>query len=331
MWPAALLVLAVALVGIFAAVDASGAGDAHGNGLARPTDGSTASLSARCFGAASRATPNRCRRAGLESTVIPKPAVARHGRNAPCTRTQGSDLLNLCEFGAPVSSASAHVVLLGDSHAMNWRAAVAVVAEHEGWHATSIAMAGCPYSTSTRVIPEPLRTQCVERNRQVPEWFAAHPEVHTVFVSQISGAEWMAAPGLSQFETQVRDYIAAWSRLPASVRHIVVIRDAPKALPSTAACIERALARDEAPAGACRMARSRVLDRDAAVAAAARLHSPRVEVADLTRYFCDREWCYPVIGGALVQKDLNHLAAPFMDSLGPYLLRAVESWARGWS
>jgi len=44
----------------------------------------------------------------------------------------------------------------------------------------------------------------------------------------------------------------------------------------------------------------------------------------MDRYFCDAAVCEPVIGGALVQKDLHHLTAVFVRTLGPYLLDAVR-------
>ena len=43
----------------------------------------------------------------------------------------------------------------------------------------------------------------------------------------------------------------------------------------------------------------------------------------MTRFICDRRWCYPVIGGALVYKDDNHLTEVFARTLGPYLNQAL--------
>jgi hypothetical protein len=48
--------------------------------------------------------------------------------------------------------------------------------------------------------------------------------------------------------------------------------------------------------------------------------SPRVQVIDLTDYFCDATVCPTVIGGALVFKDISHLTDTFSATLGPYLL-----------
>ena len=71
------------------------------------------------------------------------------------------------------------------------------------------------------------------------------------------------------------------------------------------------------------MPRSRALVRDAAFDAAKR-RPPRVRAVDLTRYFCDRRRCFPVIGGALVYKDSTHITATFGVTLGVYLRRAVD-------
>ena len=137
-------------------------------------------------------------------------------------------------------------------------------------------------------------------------------------------------PGQSQFEAQVTAYEQAWSALPGSVTHIIVIRDTPKAFTRTHGCIEHAIASGTSAGATYRMPRRAVLDRDAAVAAAAQLGSGRVQVVDLTDHFCDRDWCYPVIGGALVQKDINHLTATFVETLGPYLVADVQQLMSSW-
>jgi hypothetical protein len=59
------------------------------------------------------------------------------------------------------------------------------------------------------------------------------------------------------------------------------------------------------------------------VAAASR--RPRARVIDLTGVFCGPTSCQPVIGGAYVFKDDNHMNATFSTSLGPFVLRALEA------
>src|SRR5262249_12893054 len=189
----------------------------------------------------------------------------------PWRRGGGEGRVGVCEVGVTAASATGTVALLGDSHAAHWRAALEVVALAKRWRGLSIALSGCPFSTATRVLREPLLSDCIERNRKVPGWFARHPEISTVFVSELSGAKWVVPAGTDMFEDEVNDYIDAWNSLPPTVRHIVVIRDDFKGGPGTQRCVEHALARHE-PAGLrCRVPRRAALDRDAAVVAARRV------------------------------------------------------------
>ena len=113
---------------------------------------------------------------------------------------------------------------------------------------------------------------------------------------------------------------------PPTVKHLIVLRDNPKAPKGTLDCIERAIG-DRRPAGpACALPRSEVLDAypDIAAVAARRLNRPNVGVADLTEFYCDKKLCYPVIGGVLVLADKSHLTPLFNTTLVPYLLRAVD-------
>ena len=120
-------------------------------------------------------------------------------------------------------------------------------------------------------------------------------------------------------------FTRAWRSLPASVKRIVVIRDTPKASAETLACVRRAMRRKGRASSACARSRRRALDRDAAISAAVRLRSNRVKTVDMTSFFCSRRRCYPVVGGALVYKDVTHLTDIFASSLGPYLVRKLRA------
>jgi hypothetical protein len=74
-----------------------------------------------------------------------------------------------------------------------------------------------------------------------------------------------------------------------------------------------------------------VLDRDPMVVAAEGMSPSRVRTVDLTSFFCDDASCFPVIGGALVLRDQNHLTAVFSTTLGPYLLRKVDALWASWA
>ena len=54
------------------------------------------------------------------------------------------------------------------------------------------------------------------------------------------------------------------------------------------------------------------------------MHSKRIHVIDLSRFFCDATRCPPVIGGVLVYKDLTHITSEYGKTLAPYLEREVR-------
>jgi hypothetical protein len=98
----------------------------------------------------------------------------------------------------------------------------------------------------------------------------------------------------------------------------------------TGACVERAMAAGRRAGLHCAIPRRDGLDPDPLVAAAQRMRTPRVQTLDMTRYFCGRRACYPVVGGALVARDQNHLTAAFARSTGPFLERKVARLSASW-
>jgi hypothetical protein len=52
-------------------------------------------------------------------------------------------------------------------------------------------------------------------------------------------------------------------------------------------------------------------------------------VVDLTHFFCGPRRCFPVVGGVLVFKDASHITSVFARTLGPFLLRILDSPRRG--
>jgi hypothetical protein len=150
-----------------------------------------------------------------------------------------------------------------------------------------------------------------------------------VFVSAISGSDWIASGGRSEHETAVDGFLRAYRALPSSVRNVIVLRDTPKARRETAGCVERAIDARRRAAAACALPRSRAVVRDPLAAAAARYRTDRVRLADLTRFICDARRCYPVVGGALVHKDEHHMTTVFARTLWPYLARRVDRLIEG--
>ena len=280
-----------------------------------------------CFGAAARDPARPCNNPKLRLSVSPTPGEAVLVPNAPCTEVEPA--VNACAFGVPAATATATVALVGNSHAGHWRAALAVAAEALGWQGVSITRSSCPFVEATISLPEPKRAECARWLARIPGWFLTHPEVSTVFVSDQPTPP-VVPPGRSVLAAEVDGNIAAWSALPATVKHIVVIRDNPYTRGDVLACVEAAMAH-RVPAGPrCAEARNVALKPDPGVIAAERLDSPRVQVIDMTNFFCDSRFCDPVIGGALVYRAATHMTRVFAATLGPFLLEEVRKLTASW-
>jgi SGNH domain (fused to AT3 domains) len=279
----------------------------------------------RCFGAASRDAARPCTNPRLRLRVTPTPEQAALIPNLACQRSTLTEVLDECAYGLAAAKARETVAVIGDSHAAHWRAALRVVAERKRWRILEIGRPHCPLSLARPDSGEPISSQCATWNTQVIGWLRGHPEVSKVFVTGAARAPIVVPRGRTQFQERVAGYVGAWKRLPPSVQRLIVIRDNATDALETQDCVRRAMRRRQAAGPACALPRRRALVPDGAVAAARKLRRGGVRVVDLSDQFCDRRLCFPVIGGVLVRKDMDHLTQRFSATLGPILLRKLNA------
>jgi hypothetical protein len=240
--------------------------------------------------------------------------------------------VSACEFGVAPRDARRTVAIVGDSHAAHWRPAFEVVARARKWHAMTVTRTSCAFSKAIKDLRGRARSRCIQWTRELPRWFAEHPKVDTVFVAGVAGGKLDLAHGQDAFTAQVDGYREAWRSLPASVKHIVVLRDTPRFRRSTFECIDNAIAADRRAGLACALPRHSAMERDPAIVAARAMDGMRrPAVLDLTRVLCSNRLCFPVIGGALAYKDADHFTRIFSTTMGPPLLRATDRLTASWS
>jgi hypothetical protein len=170
-------------------------------------------------------------------------------------------------------------------------------------------MADCPFARVQRMNVSEGRTyDCHSWIDSVTSWLRRHPAVRTAFVINSSTYSFAPTPDQTGFDAAVEAYRAAFRALPPSVEQLVVIRDNPHL-------------RSEAPTDA--VARDEALKPDAAAAAAKTLAGSRVQLVDLTRFFCDAELCHPAIGGIRVYDDGQHMTRRFGHTLWSHLRVAL--------
>ena len=230
-----------------------------------------------------------------------------------------------CAFGPRAAKAVSSVALIGDSHAAAWRAAAAVVADAKRWHGVSLTRNDCPFTFAERS----GTPRCKGWAGSIRRWLKSHPEVKQVIVGANSGSGVVPAYGHTLRTTKINGYVAAWKSLPQTVRDIFVMRDVPHSAQSTAECVARAIARQRNPALRCARSREGALETDEAAVAAQRTDSTRVKLIDLSNFMCDTDACFPVVGGALVIKDIGHLTRTFSRTLGPFMGRAIARLETG--
>lgn len=290
-----------------------------------------------CFGAAARDPEQPCSNPALRLSARPGMARALVTPSYPCKGAGSSGngsiridgALYVCAFGAPPEEATRTVALIGDSHAMAWRAAVAGAFKRLGWRGLDITRSHCAFSAAVRALGElDEDIGCVRFNYRVLDWLRAHPEVTGAVVAhQTGGTPYYPWAGLSAFKTETLGFRFAWEALPPSVEQVFAIRDNPANRNANAVdgCVRRARRAGVRPGPFCALPRREALRRDAFVSAVRADPDPRYALIDMTDYFCSKRRCFPVVGGALVTKDGRHLTRVFSASLGPYLARAIRA------
>jgi hypothetical protein len=268
----------------------------------------------RCFGAAARAGESGCANPALRRLVTPAPSDAELMPDLPCHAHHIRRYAPVvpCSFGAGFTSGPPRLALIGDSHGMSFRATVEVAAQALGLKVMSLTAAGCGFGIEVYPGWPRVDKHCRRHTEQVLRWLRAHPSIHTVLLAS-SAVHGYTEDGLAKL----------WSRIPRSVRRIYVVVDIPRVSYKTAGCVNGVRRRHAVSDGACAVPRDeQSLPPDPAPAAVAQ-SGPRVHLIDLTRYFCDSEHCFPVIGGAYVYRDTNHMNTVFAATLGPYLLEGM--------
>ncbi|CAB4879117.1 unannotated protein [freshwater metagenome] len=285
----------------------------------------------RCFGAGARDPLNRCATPVSVKKVVPSPGSAAGEKNAPCRSPKLQGRVLTCSFGVARAKANRVILLVGDSHASMYRAALDVVALRRGWAGISITHTGCAFSRAEKTLARREQTICRQWRDQTQAWIAAHPEVSVVFVAGIRGGDIIRQRGRGKYGTEVEGYRRMWRELPAHAADLVYLRDTPKASLSTLQCVEAALAAGTDPRSGCALPREKVLGPDAGVEAVRRAKDPHWKTVGVNDLLCDTTRCFTVIGGALVYKDGHHLTKVFAATLGPILDRRLGAIIRSWA
>lgn len=295
--------------------------------------GQTAGSAVPCFGAA--ALGRDCEPPYGPDVVVPDPAGALEELRGTYARDRCFTGLHratvrTCSFGDP--AAPTHVVLLGDSHALQWVPALTPLLADRGWRLTTMLRASCTPNQALMYTPSQAQQDtCAAWARDAVDTIARDASVDLVITSAYDNKRWVPAPGLDPYWTGVRGYEQTWRRFTATGARVVVLHDTPRPLPGVGR-VQECVADDPAAATCARKRDTATRGsawrdgRDDAMSQAVReLADPRVRLVDLTDSFCLPDRCPAVIGNVLVYADDNHITPTYARTLSPTLGKALDA------
>ncbi|MFD2792977.1 acyltransferase family protein [Promicromonospora vindobonensis] len=306
-----------------------------------------------CFGAHARPPQGEaCTNTDLVGVAAPAPAVAAKDTPKPfsgsrnkCSGTARAEAEpTACERGDRGSDV--RIALVGDSHAAHYSTAFVEAAKDNGWALDIYVKPGCPFSDVMRVQDEVLTAACIEwvdRTRQA----LVDGDYDLVVTSQLSGVDWALPADRAAVDEQrdaaveaARDQtrsttlegyvedglISIWAGLADQGMSVAAINDVPDPDPKVVECLT---APGADPTADCRVPRADATRSfDPQPGAVERLGRPDVTLIDFTDVYCDDRECHPVIGGATVYRDKDHLTDTFAGTLSPYLAEAIAPLLR---
>lgn len=224
-----------------------------------------------------------------------------------------------CVFGKPGSKTG--VVLLGDSHALQYSPAMVRLAKENGWRLTALIRQSC---TPAQV---KLGTKCDAWRANTMRRIVRKERPDLVVVSTGTTSRYKVVRGgrtLSRAKSQpylVKGMKKTLRRLRDTGAKVVLIRDQHRARPDTPECVRRHLKK---PNKKCSFTPSKRRDRQDFDFSAAR-QVKKVRVIDPTPRFCPKRPCRVVDDGILMYRDSYHITATYSRAIASWLERELPS------
>ena len=270
-----------------------------------------------CFGAAA-ALDASCADVDFGDTILPAPGFA--GMDRPGDEQCFVQLTDArpvsCTFGSDDPEAP-RVALIGDSHAYQLLPTFERMAEENGWQLVTWFKGACPWNTTPLSTPGAVGAACTEWRESVQNAID-ETELDAGFTAAIATTPYSSDGYDSAYDAAVAGYRDAWSTVTDRGIPVITVVDNPVWETDPNKCLRT---RDVSE---CDGLRSDVLVADDPLRdAASGLDS--VTLLDFTDAFCGAEVCSPVVGGANIYRDQDHLTVTFVNSLAPWYTEAIES------
>jgi len=223
----------------------------------------------------------------------------------------------VCAYGEP--DAAETVVLVGDSHASQWTAALRDVALVEDWQLIVMTRSSCPFGDLDFERDGAPDTACLDWRDTVMDRLLSDPPERVVVASLRAYGYSLYDMALGSFEDQKAAYGRTLDALVARGIQVTVLGDGPYFPEDVPTCLDRA------GAEGCRFARSEVAQSHPDALAAASSSRDDLVYVDVESIVCSADTCPTVIGGVPAYRDRHHLTATFARSFAPILRTAMTT------
>ncbi|WP_267275805.1 acyltransferase family protein [Arthrobacter sp. CDRTa11] len=269
-------------------------------------------------GAASLA-PENAGKPTPEARIIPAPAAMKNewaDIDGLCTdaNVPSDPLLAGCLQNNSPETVTKRIVVLGDSHAQQYMAALGPIARDHGWEVVTLLKGDCRFGADS-----PERDEdCNAFNRASAAYVMEHRPDAVFTVASLTHVQ---AP----FETEVPGYLDGIRQFTDAGIEVVGVRDNPRFTINMPECVQK----NGAAAPECNvpvnesLAESSPLD-------GYRGKVDGLHLMDLSDFVCAGGSCPAVVGNVYVYKDDNHLTKTYVQSMIPMFEQRLLA-ATGWT
>ncbi|XAS69735.1 acyltransferase family protein [Micrococcaceae bacterium Sec5.7] len=253
-----------------------------------------------------------------EAKIIPAPAAMENewadidglcaDENVPT-----DPLLEGCLQNTKPDAVTKRIVVLGDSHAQQYMAALGPIAKQRGWEVVTLLRGDCRFGAES---PE-RDAGCNAFNRAGAAYVMEHRPDAVFTVASLTHAE---AP----FETEVPGYLDGIKQFTDAGMDVVGVRDNPRFRTNMPECVQK----NGADAPEC----NPPLNESLAASSPLDDYRGKVEdlhLMDLSDFICADGTCPAVVGNVYVYKDDNHLTKTYVESMIPMFEKRLLA-ATGW-
>lgn len=254
-----------------------------------------------------------------EAKIIPAPQAMKNewaDIDGLCidANVPSNPLLQGCLQNTRPGHVTKRIVVLGDSHAQQYMAALGPVAKSHGWEVVTLLKGNCRFGGQS----DQRDADCNAFNKASAEYVLEHKPDAVFTVASLTHKD---AP----YETEVPQYLEGIKPFTDAGIDVVGIRDNPRFTQNMPECVQK----KGADAAACNVPLQESL------AAASPLDDyrgkvPRLHLMDMSDFICANGTCPAVVGNVYVYKDDNHLTKTYVQTMIPMFEERLLA-ATGWS